>query len=546
MPRKLLLIDAENQAGEVRQVDGLLSMCLGERSYGGGSGPVWATPGEMVEFTVTKGWSRGYMVGLCQAIYPKKKAVALLIVKGNTWGDFKTGNSIEISADLIHRYHRTDRESAYSLTDLATKAKEHVYSNEVFRDLTLRELEEAFRDELADTSKSFLGEKAYQKANEFLRAYVAYAQNLRVARPEISAQPSKKLLASARRVRSLLGLEGKTVMTDVDDVIPGNLTPTQSAGYGAIVGALVGDAAGGVLEFLGRRPTRSDVDKALNMPGGGVFGLAPGQITDDGELTLCLLRALAEQDGVYSPSLVARYYIEWAHSQPFDIGNATSSALRTSGYELKAPDSAVTRAAAEHNIESKANGALMRISPLGVASAKVSEEEAITWAHQDARFTHPHATCLTANAAYVLAIRHMVLHPGDSEEAIRKAQAYLASQSSEVLDWIEEAIEGKLPPAHPQAGYVRIGFTYAFHHLSRRSSLRSALAETLLMGGDTDTNACIVGGLLGAYRGVTKLMRSEASRRLVYPVLMCDPSLGQTRPEAYHASSAPFWIPKII
>jgi ADP-ribosylglycohydrolase len=181
-----------------------------------------------------------------------------------------------------------------------------------------------------------------------------------------------------------------------------------------------------------------------------------------------------------------------------------------------------------------------------VASAKVSEEEAITWAHQDARFTHPHATCLTANAAYVLAIRHMVLHPGDSEEAIRKAQAYLASQSSEVLDWIEEAIEGKLPPAHPQAGYVRIGFTYAFHHLSRRSSLRSALAETLLMGGDTDTNACIVGGLLGAYRGVTKLMRSEASRRLVYPVLMCDPSLGQTRPEAYHASSAPFWIPKII
>jgi hypothetical protein len=68
--------------------------------------------------------------------------------------------------------------------------------------------------------------------------------------------------------------------------------------------------------------------------------------------------------------------------------------------------------------------------------------------------------------------------------------------------------------------------------------LRQALADTLLMGGDTDTNACIVGGLVGAYRGITKLMASEASKKLVYPVLMCDPSLGQQRPDVYHADQS--------
>jgi galactokinase/mevalonate kinase-like predicted kinase len=39
---------------------------------------------------------------------------------------------------------------------------------------------------------------------------------------------------------------------------------------GAVIGALIGDAAGGVLEFIGRAPTQVEVAHALNMPGGGV------------------------------------------------------------------------------------------------------------------------------------------------------------------------------------------------------------------------------------------------------------------------------------
>ena len=78
------------------------------------------------------------------------------------------------------------------------------------------------------------------------------------------------------------------------ELIPSNLSPSQSAAYGAVCGALVGDAAGGVLEFMDKKPSRHEIDYALNMLGGGVFNLAPGQITDDGELTLCLLRALAD------------------------------------------------------------------------------------------------------------------------------------------------------------------------------------------------------------------------------------------------------------
>jgi ADP-ribosylglycohydrolase len=224
------------------------------------------------------------------------------------------------------------------------------------------------------------------------------------------------------------------------------------------------------------------------------------------------------------------------------MGMATSNALRVQGYELDDPAKVVKKAAAENNASSKANGALMRITPLAVASAKWSAEEAIQWARVDAAMTHPHVTCQAVNAAYVLAVRHLILSPGDSEGAVNAAHAYLAAEHNEALEWLHEAIEGQLPDAHPQAGYVRIAFTYAFHHLSRRSSLRQALADTLLMGGDTDTNACIVGGLMGAYRGITKLMASEASRKLVCPVLMCDPSLGKPRPDVYQSESIKGWL----
>jgi ADP-ribosylglycohydrolase len=100
---------------------------------------------------------------------------------------------------------------------------------------------------------------------------------------------------------------------------------------GAVIGALIGDAAGGVLEFIGRAPTQIEVAHALNMPGGGVLNLAPGQITDDGEMILALMQALAAENGEYKPNTVAQAYSNWERSKPFDIGIATLSALKLCG-----------------------------------------------------------------------------------------------------------------------------------------------------------------------------------------------------------------------
>jgi ADP-ribosylglycohydrolase len=121
-----------------------------------------------------------------------------------------------------------------------------------------------------------------------------------------------------------------------------------------------------------------------------------------------------------------------------------------------------------------------------------------------------------------------MLSPGDNAGAIFAAQAYVQVQNKEVSAWLSDAVSGHLPDAFPMAGFVRYGFTYAFHYLHRGTSFEQAVTETLLRGGDTDTNACIVGGLMGAYHGLHGLPKLALGG-----VLNCNTQFGQRRPDIF-------------
>jgi len=54
---------------------------------------------------------------------------------------------------------------------------------------------------------------------------------------------------------------------------------------------------------------------------------------------------------------------------------------------------------------------------------------------------------------------------------------------------------------HKNIGNLKIAFVWAFYYLKNNFTYRAALKNILLRGGDTDTNAAIVGGLLGASQG---------------------------------------------
>ena len=83
-----------------------------------------------------------------------------------------------------------------------------------------------------------------------------------------------------------------------------------SSALGCLLGAFVGDSAGSLLEFQ-NAPSAADVDRAMEMPGGGVHRVLPGQVTDDGELTLSLAHALLEANSVADNAPVQRVSSEY-------------------------------------------------------------------------------------------------------------------------------------------------------------------------------------------------------------------------------------------
>ena len=280
--------------------------------------------------------------------------------------------------------------------------------------------------------------------------------------------------------------------------------------WGAVLGACAGDAAGAILE--GMRAPISDraITDACKFVGGGCHNVDPGAVTDDGELTCAALHALHDYSPDYDfpAEVLAEHYRDWARSAPFDIGNTCRAAFRTPRH-FSAQQMREAVAAHPICVESEANGALMRATALGVWVAASSSPGVAALgplareaAWSDATLSHPNRVCVEASTVYILAVAYLVRNPGDGLGALAAVEAELQDRcTSVVVDWYYTSMSLERDNFGQNAGHLKHAFRAAFYHLRRRSTYEEALQDVLRRGGDTDTNACIVGGLLGALHG---------------------------------------------
>jgi len=280
-------------------------------------------------------------------------------------------------------------------------------------------------------------------------------------------------------------------------------------------GALVGDAAGATLEFYSGGITEAVAVRALALPGGGALGVGPGQITDDGELSLALwsvLRNKHPQDG-FPLEEVARAYVAWYASFPFDIGYTCSNAFEhlqewtTEGGNLDTTLQTISSLLSG----SQANGALMRATPLAAwyashpaGSSEETAQRAAQSAILDALLSHPSRVTQDANAVYVYALTLLLLGVSPSATASR-VDSYASTLCDTVRQWVNES-KGEwstLPNTEVNIGHARHALTMALWFLRHSEvEVEEALLHTLMKGGDTDTNAAIVGGLVACYHPV--------------------------------------------
>jgi ADP-ribosyl-[dinitrogen reductase] hydrolase len=301
--------------------------------------------------------------------------------------------------------------------------------------------------------------------------------------------------------------------------------------WGAMLGLMVGDAAGATLEFHRESITEAIVDNAMRMPGGGALGVGPGQFTDDSELAISLACALHGKDPKQGfPKLqIATMYSKWFLSRPFDIGCTCARAFSSKPSEME--KSALLSQVSE------ANGALMRIAPLAIWCRNEPLEVIAAYAKHDALLSHPNQVCQDCNAIFCIAIAYLLNHPGDSNGAIQLLAKYVNDNiTSKAKEWfLYDSLDIKSIDCSKNIGHVRWAFTLAIHCLRQSVPYEQGIKMTLLKGGDTDTNAAIVGALWGALHGADAIPDYMKNPVLSFDV--CNPVQGYTRPPVFHISN---------
>jgi ADP-ribosylglycohydrolase len=291
-----------------------------------------------------------------------------------------------------------------------------------------------------------------------------------------------------------------------------------SRAQGCFLGQLAGDSLGGLVEFRSAASIKSDYPDGLyRLADGGTWGILAGQPTDDSEMAHMLARSIIHIES-YMPQAALDAYLHWYNSPPFDIGNTTSSALRGAKHG-KTRQERVEGAKQHANSSSQANGSLMRISPLGIFGA-ASPATAAGWARADSSLTHPHQVCRDACVVFVAAIATAIAEGANARECYEAAcdEAKRSSVVEPVADALREAAERPPKDFQTHQGWVPIALQNAFYQLLHAPSLEEGVVQTVMAGGDTDTNAAIAGALLGAVHG-----REAIPRQWLGSILSCRP-----------------------
>lgn len=295
--------------------------------------------------------------------------------------------------------------------------------------------------------------------------------------------------------------------------------PTREDRYaGALLGVHAGDALGATCEFQPWATIREQYPDGLrDIVGGGPFDWSAGHATDDTDLTRAVLLAYLDaltQPGVDVAAAAADHMLAWLDghwpdrlpgSPPVDIGGATRTGLQR--YRATRDP---RRAGAGHG--AAGNGSLMRAIP--TALAVPDRARRITDSLEISAITHDDPRCTVACAAYneITAALLDGVPAADAVDAGLACAVELGQQQvadtigfGRALQPAVLAATGNTYLEGDGAGYVLDSLALAVAAVTDPRPFPDVLVDIVRVGNDTDTNAAIAGGLLGARDGLTAI-----------------------------------------
>lgn len=300
-----------------------------------------------------------------------------------------------------------------------------------------------------------------------------------------------------------------------------------------ILGQIVGDALGLPVQFISR--DERDLDPVTDMRGDGAFDMPAGSWSDDSSLILATTDGLTESlnkadDGenlnlneIIDYDLIMNNFSLWLNEGQFtpygfayDIGGATMDGI---GRYDRGSEAILSGGIGERD---NGNGSLMRILPIAFfiyyLSKKYSfdEDDKMTAVHNLSSLTHRHKRSQIACGIYVrIALEFIENHENDLglglEElianGINKSKEYYCNDASfkkelHHFDRVFSLNIQNLPRDEIKSGgYCISSLEASIWCLLKNENYKDTVLAAVNLGYDTDTTACIVGGLAGIYYG---------------------------------------------
>ncbi|MEY2755829.1 MAG: hypothetical protein RJB65_2187 [Actinomycetota bacterium] len=285
-------------------------------------------------------------------------------------------------------------------------------------------------------------------------------------------------------------------------------TAVMHAALGALLGSMVGDALGAPFEFgrageYTRRFPTPVLGGRGEMVGGGGFGWAPGEFTDDSQMAVALADSILQAAGdELDLDDLWRRWRAWA-STAADVGIITRMALG------QAEHAGAAETAHESLGRSAGNGALMRSTPLALVGLRwgglddpAVVARIIDWTLRQAALTHHDPAAGWGAVIHVELVRRTILGAdvfADDDRILRDVVGLvpdgIREQFAAMLspDWIPGSL-----PGEPGNGSVWGCLAAAVWAVRHHATFDGAVIAAIDLGGDTDTVACVTGALAGA------------------------------------------------
>lgn len=232
---------------------------------------------------------------------------------------------------------------------------------------------------------------------------------------------------------------------------------------GAVFGFAIGDAMGATTEFMSDRQIWRYFGQITDIVGGGWLKLNPGDVTDDTQMTMCIMDALMkypDSQRKFKKACVDNFVL-WYKSNPPDVGGQCSRGIQ---------HFMLTNKYVTVDTSALGNGSLMRAMPCALLDK--DKMNIIQGA-----ITHNNSKCAQTILEYS-----------------RLIQDYLNNKT----------YTGNVKSLQRPSGHIVNTFNNAVYW-SCSDTFKDAIIGAVNHGGDADTIAAITGSLAGARFGFSNI-----------------------------------------